>query len=273
MWSGWNSWVTECVTSGLESQHSRAPKVYRPERDYHVPVARKDCMEVDCDVSTPPNCYHEHEYKRPAPPVRRAERKYYRPEPPDCIPECDCHKKKLNKIKTMLVVAETKIQKVGALLVDAPIGVEWDNTKGAISHHIHLEPLGDPVFRPVVLKNKLVNEGFITVRMTVIDNDPMPCPDVRKFQPVTVVIPFQSIHDIHGICPGDHVHEFAKVEGLLVSGVPCPAKAHQAGTSLQLDIKAILAVRIIVSRECILSVPGTIKCFLSPDGEDNVEVE
>ncbi len=184
----------------------------------------------------------------------------YRPAPPDERPR-EPHPAKPDKLqlKTLVVVAEEKVQKVGELAIPAPIGVCCDAHTGDLTHCIRLEPVGDPVFRPLVLKDKLVNEGFLTVRVHVDDKDPQPCPDVRKQQAILVSIPFQSIHDLQGICPGDHVQEFAKIEALIVTGIPTACSPGQSGSVLHLNLKAILEVHIIVARECIVSVSGDIK--------------
>lgn len=189
----------------------------------------------------------------------------HQPTPPTCQPKPVCRppSHKLN-LKALVVVAEDTMQKMGELVIPAPIGVSCDPVTGRISHNVRLEPVGEPVLRPILIKDKVVNEGFVNARLIVENNDPQPCPDVRKTNSSLVVIPFQSIHDIQGICPSDHVQEFAEIEALLVSCTPAPCPTGQTGNLMQLHLKAILNVHIVVARECIVVVSGDLLHCLPP---------
>ncbi|HHW09326.1 MAG TPA: hypothetical protein GXX29_05075 [Firmicutes bacterium] len=183
--------------------------------------------------------------------VNSSRRPYGKLRPPD---------KRPLKIKTQILVADESFQKIGDVEITAPPGVGFDHEKGELNRNIIAEAVGAPVLTPTILKDKLVNEGFVKVRLLVEDCDPNPCPDPRKTITQTVVVPFQSVHDICGIKPGDHIQEFPSVEALLVSAVPGVSSGD--GCTTRLRLKAILCIRVIVTRECIVSVPAEVVCCL-----------
>ncbi|MGI6083280.1 MAG: hypothetical protein ACOYEP_10440 [Limnochordia bacterium] len=164
------------------------------------------------------------------------------------------------RVKTLIVIAEECVQKVGSHTIEAPVGVGVDK-HGKLTHPIRLEAVGDPVFNPTILEDKLINEGFIRARLIV--DDPDPCPDTHKPLTQLVTIPFQTVHDIPGIKPGDHIQEFSKIEALLVSATPVSCVADSA-TVVSLALKIVLQVDVIIARECIISVPAEIlRCMPS----------
>ena len=248
MWGAWSSWAT-----AYPSKTNRGPQPFHPCQPCQPPAP--PCHRATAPVYNPPDWRPPDRHQPDWQPTDRHKQDYGSHE--------ECCKERQLTLKTLVVIAEEKLQKVGNLVIPAPLGVTCD-ANGNLSHQITLVPIGEPSFRPVVLKNKLVNEGFLTVRVEVTDNDPQPCPDVRKFPPVIVVIPFQSIHDIPGICPGDHVQEFARIEALLVSGVPGACSPTHSGTAVQLDLKAILEVHLIIAREAVISVAADLIHFLPP---------
>ncbi|HHT27873.1 MAG TPA: hypothetical protein GXZ82_11585 [Firmicutes bacterium] len=215
-----------------------------------------------------PSRYHDYE-RRPKP-------RYHEDDPHDDMERHDeheaardrfepkrCHDDRhLLELKTKLVVSEETFQKVGVIDITAPPGVGFDALTGKTTHRMYLEPIGCPTLKPVVLHDKLVNEGFLRARLVIEDLDPHPCPDVRKQSAIQVVIPFQSIQDIKGICPGDHVQEFTEIEGLLVSATPGICDAN--GNTAKLTLKAILKVRALITRECVVAVKGKLVQVLPP---------
>lgn len=215
----------------------------------------KDNLMRPCDPDSPHHLHHE----APHPPCCDGMPGFH-DVCPDLCDEENCKPKRKLTLKALVVVAEDSFQKIGDVEVTAPPGVGIDPHTGKATIPMHLEPIGAPVFKPVVLQDKLVNEGFLRVRLIVDDLDPHRCPDVRKETPMQFVIPFQSIRDMEGICPGDLVQEHAEIEGLLISVTPSICDPN--GTTVQLTLKAILKVDVVVSRECLVTVVGkTLRCL------------
>lgn len=159
------------------------------------------------------------------------------------------------KIKTLAVIAKKTVQKVGDLEITAPVGVGIDQTTGNLTAPVRLEILGEPVLKPRIIKNHLINEGFVPAKLIVEDNDPEPCTDIRKGFVQRVFIPFQSVLEFEGIKPGDDIQEKIKVKSTSVMGFPDVRPPGLAGTKVKLILKVILKVKIIISRECIIAVP------------------
>lgn len=158
-------------------------------------------------------------------------------------------KQEEKRIKTDLVIFKRTIHIFGNLEIDAPIGVGIDKETGNLTKPVHLEPFGEIVLKPKVLKDKLINEGFISARLIVDDNDPEPCPDIRKGNVKQVFIPAQSVLEIKGIKSEDDVHEYIKIESLSVFGLP---DINQNAVKLFLNV--ILEVKLIITRECIIEI-------------------
>ncbi len=170
-----------------------------------------------------------------------------------CEPKCDKHSHK-KKIKTLAIIAERSVQKIGDLTITAPIGVGIDKTTGDLTVPVRLEAIGEPVLKPKIIHDKLINEGFVRAKLIVEDNDPEPCPDVRKGLTKEIYIPIQRVIEIKGICPGDHIQEFAKIKSLSVFAFPDKLQSGFAGTKVKLILKVILDVKIIIAREEIVTV-------------------
>lgn len=197
----------------------------------------RDCFSGDHD-----GCNHEekcerHEHHRP------------KPRPP--------HGDRRLHIKTLVVIAEECVQKMGSFTIDAPVGVGID-ANGKLTHPVRLEPIGEPILGSTIIENKLINEGYVRAKLIVEDIDPKPCADVRKFVPQVVTIPFQTVHDIPGIRPGDHIQEFSRIEALVVSGTPVPCPPGASGSVVALGLKIVLEVKVVIARECIIAVPAEI---------------
>lgn len=169
----------------------------------------------------------------------------------------NCHKRNCNnenshkRIKTSVVIAKKVVQKVGDLVIDAPIGVGIDKATGNLTKPVHLELFGDIVMKPKIIKGKLINEGFVPTRLIVEDNDPEPCPDVRKGIIKQVFIPVQSVIEIKGIKPCDDVDEKIKIESFSVFGLP---DTSQGLAKIKLILKVVLKVKVLISRECVIPV-------------------
>lgn len=158
------------------------------------------------------------------------------------------------KIKALVVIAEKNVEKIGDLTITAPIGIGIDKATGDLTVPVRLEAVGEPIMKPKIIHEKLINEGFVRAKLIVEDNDPEPCPDVRKGQTKEVFIPLQSVIEIKGILPGDHIQEFTKIVSLSVFAVPDKPQSGSTGTIVKLILKVILDVRIIISREEIVTV-------------------
>jgi hypothetical protein len=166
---------------------------------------------------------------------------------------CDKHSHE-KKIKALVVIAEKDVQKIGDLTITAPLGVGIDKTTGDLTVPVLLEAIGEPVLKPKIIPDRLINQGFLHAKLIVEDIDPEPCPDVRKGITKEIFIPIQSVIEIEGICPGDHIQEFAEIESLTVFGVPDKPQSGSAGTKVKLILKVILDVKIIIAREDLITV-------------------
>ncbi|MHB8182515.1 MAG: hypothetical protein ACYDDN_01970 [Candidatus Desulforudaceae bacterium] len=156
-------------------------------------------------------------------------------------------------IKSLVVLVDRKIHKVGKLQIPAPVGVGIDKTTGELNPPVRLELVEDVVLRPKIMKDLLINNGTVKVKLIVDDHDPGPC-SAKKVIVKPLLVPVQSILKIKGIRPGDHIQEFVKVKSLLVFGFP-DSTSPSLGTKVRLDIKVILRVRIIIAREEVLTIP------------------
>jgi hypothetical protein len=266
----WN--YAEFPSNGPSRRHQESSTPRRPPRP-----PKPDSFEPPClsgrspGPPCPPEPSRYHDYPR------RVMSRYHDDDPHDDMDRQDereiakkdrhdhercCDDMHQLELKTKLVVSEETFQKVGVIDITAPPGIGFDALTGKTTHRLFLEAIGCPTLKPVVLHNKLVNEGFLRARLVIEDMDPNPCPDVRKQNAIQVVIPFQSIQDIKGICPGDHVQEFPEIEGLLVSATPGICDPN--GNTAKLTLKAILKVRALITRECIVSVVGKLVQVLPP---------
>lgn len=184
-------------------------------------------------------------------------------------PECDKDSNK-KKIKALVVIAEKNVQKIGDLTISAPIGVGIDKTTGDLTVPVRLEAMGEPVLRPKIIHDKLINEGFVRAKLIVEDNDPEPCPDVRKGLTKEIFIPIQRVIEIKGISPGDHIQEFAEIKSLSVFAVPDKPQSGFAGAKVKLILKVILDVRIIIAREEIITVSTKDDCCCNQEADSAI---
>lgn len=180
------------------------------------------------------------------------------PKQPYPVTNYNCHTscppKKEKKIKTFVVIAEENIQKVGDLVIDAPIGVDINKISGVLTVPVILKPIGQPVMTPKIIKDKLINEGLVHVKLIIENNDPQPCPGIQKNIWKQLTIPVQDVREIKGIEPGDQIEEIVEIESLSVFGLPSCPQSGQVGTVGKLIIKVILKVRIIITRLEILTI-------------------
>jgi len=183
-----------------------------------------------------------------------------------CFPAKPKPKEK-RKVKGLIVIAEETVQKTGQLEIPAPVGITVDPETGNLMPPVQLEPLAEPVLQPQIIPDKLVNEGSVLVKLVVKDIDPNPCPDTSKFPPKQVVVPIQSVHEIIGIKPGDHIQEFPEVEFLSATAIH-DSLQESAGTTLRLALKVIVKSKIIIARECIFLAAVDILRCLPPDGKN-----
>ncbi|MHB1393280.1 MAG: hypothetical protein ACYCYE_09420 [Clostridia bacterium] len=158
------------------------------------------------------------------------------------------------RIKALVVIAEKNVQKIGDLIIIAPIGVGIDQLTGDLSVPVRIEAIGKPCLKPKIINDVLINEGFVRAKLIVEDIDPEPCPDIRKGIQKEILIPVQSVIEIKGIRPGDHIQEFTEIKSLSVFGIPERPPHGSVGTQVKLIIKVILDVKIIIAREEIITV-------------------
>lgn len=159
-------------------------------------------------------------------------------------------------IKASLIIAKEKIQKVGELQITAPIGVGVDQKTGNLTIPVQLEIVGEPVLKAKIIDNKLINEGFVPAKIFTKDSN-FYSETVQKFAQ-QVFIPFHSIVEIKGIKPSDDVEEKFTVESTSVMGVPGICDSSLAGSVATLFLRVILKVEILISRNCIISIPAQI---------------
>ncbi|NLN18925.1 MAG: hypothetical protein GX162_06605 [Firmicutes bacterium] len=284
-WGSWGSW-------GYSTSYDEPPEPRRREPEPLYPIC-SDCgrprdprvhrcpqmhtrrLGDEYSSHEPHDAYddHErddrlegHEYRRDRPPQERRELRDHREHREHNGHRANGRNSRRRphddrlRVKTLIVIAEECVQKVGSHTIQAPVGVGVDK-HGKLTHPVRLEAVGDPVFNPTILEDKLINEGFIRARLIV--DDPDPCPDAQKAITQLVTIPFQTVHDIPGIKPGDHIQEFSKIEALLVSATPVSCIADST-TMVSLALKIVLKVDVIIARECIISVPAKIlRCMPS----------
>lgn len=129
-----------------------------------------------------------------------------------------CEKEKL--IKCKVVIAQKHVQKVGTLIIPAPIGVGIDIDTGKLTSPVLLESCGEPVFTPKITDNTLINQGYVPVKLIVKENCMEFCGIANKVFSEKFFIPFQSEIKLKGIKPDDEIDEKLKIESLAVFGFP-----------------------------------------------------
>lgn len=159
----------------------------------------------------------------------------------------------IKKIKTLVLLHKDTIIKVGEGILPAPIGVDIDSKTGNLTVPVEVVPVGEIVLNPKIVKNLLVNEGFLKIKLISYSPDPEPCLEARKCTVKETTIPVHSIHKIKGICPDDIVHEKVEIKSISVMAIPDDTE-QTLGTKLNLVIKVILEVKLSVLREEIISV-------------------
>ncbi|ABZ82649.1 hypothetical protein HM1_0024 [Heliomicrobium modesticaldum Ice1] len=155
----------------------------------------------------------------------------------------------------MVVVAEKEVKKVADLTIPAPVGVGLDPHTGQLTASVELEPFGEPQLQPKIINNMVINEGIICVKLIVKDNDPAPCPDVRKGFEKKICIPVQTVLECKGIQPDDDIQEKVCISALSVFAVPANSTTGTAGNVVNLILKAILDVKMVIAREEVITIP------------------
>lgn len=155
--------------------------------------------------------------------------------------------KKKRSVKALVVKAERTVQKVGAIQVCAPVGVNIDSKTGELLTPVELKLLGEPVFTPTVVPCKLINHGLQKACLIVKRARPSNC-DYVVTSKVDLDIPIFGMHDIPDIQPGDHVQEKAEVESIDIRGIRDP-NANECGAGKILIIKIVYKVEVCVARE------------------------
>lgn len=153
------------------------------------------------------------------------------------------------RIKVNAVICQDQVQIAGDLLLAAPAGVVLDPATGLLDPAVTLVA-GATIIRTItVLPNKVVIQGVVQASLLV--------------DGVVVIalleIPFQSIVDCCGALPGDTVQiHNSVIEGVTVSPVQIPV----AGVLiLNLVLKVILSFCVVVARESIVALNGTVELF------------
>ncbi|NMB20311.1 MAG: hypothetical protein GX979_05550 [Firmicutes bacterium] len=149
------------------------------------------------------------------------------------------------RIITHVVIAEIEATKIASLEMKAPIGVDVELETGELTKLVSITPLSEPVLRRTILPGKLINEGFLKVKLMVEGND----------LEHTLYLPIFSVTEIEGIQPGDHVLEFSELEHSSVSGLPDVVPLGQSNYQVKLFVRVLLKLQITVTREEIVSLP------------------
>lgn len=163
-------------------------------------------------------------------------------------------KTRTKSIRCATVVAKRILHKIGAIDIDAPIGIGINTTTGEPTIPLVLIPLGEPLLTPLVIKDKLINQGHLPVKLVVDDNKSDLCSDVKKGISFRFNIPIQHEARIHGVMPGDCVQEKAQIELLSIWGFPKSQLNKGACPGAKLVLKVILKVEVVVLREEFLKV-------------------
>ncbi|RYD05332.1 hypothetical protein N752_09815 [Desulforamulus aquiferis] len=111
--------------------------------------------------------------------------------------------------------------------------------------------MGNVVLKPEIEKNLLINQGYLKLKLIFNDPCPSSCSAARSKISREVIVPVQSVHKIDNLCPDDHVQEKVKVKAISVRGVPDSANCQK----WNIIIKVILEVKLVISREELVSVP------------------
>lgn len=161
----------------------------------------------------------------------------------------------LKETKTQVTVFKETIIKVGETTIPTPIGVDINPKTGKIKVPVKITPLCDAVLTPEIVKDLLINEGFIKLQLTFKVSELETCPDVRKIITKEVFVPIQSVHKIDHICPDDNIHERTKIKAITIRGIPDNSMPNSVGTKINLIIKVILEVKLTISREVVVCAP------------------
>lgn len=149
------------------------------------------------------------------------------------------------RIITNVVIAEIEATKIASLELEAPLGVGVDLETGDLTKLVKVIPIGEPVLRRTILPGKLINEGFLKVKL-MVEGD-----DLER----TLYLPIFSVTEIEGIQPGDHVLEFSELEHSSVSGLPDVVPLGQSCYQVKLFVRALLRIQITVTREEVIFLP------------------
>lgn len=169
---------------------------------------------------------------------------------------CPFYYLKPKLIKALIVIAERCVSKTGDLELAAPPGLNVNMATGEFTVPVKVMPTDEPIIRTKVMKDKLITEGLLPVRLT-IGKDPH-CSD-QPAKHTDLLIPFNFVEEVCGICPGDHVQEKVCIQALSVFGVPVKLDANTCGENIKIIIEANLNIDILIAREEV------IKCYCEVD--------
>ena len=161
-------------------------------------------------------------------------------------------KKEKRLVKALVVKAELEVQKTGKLQIAAPLGVRVNSATGEIQTPLELELLGEPVFTPTIVPNKLLNHGLQKACLVV--RKPGGDCKLALSSKTKLDIPIYGMHDIPCLEPGDHIQERAKVESIDLRGIKDP-DFQGCETRYVLLITVVYKVKVIIARERLVPIP------------------
>ena len=156
-------------------------------------------------------------------------------------------------MKALVVKAQLTVQKIGAIQIAAPLGIEINDKTGELKTPVELKLFDQPVFSPTIVPCKLINHGLQKASLVVHKTGLADC-NFAVASKLDLDIPIFGMHDIPHIQPGDHVHEKAEVESIDIRGIRDPNDKGCGEKSILL-IKIIYKVDVTISREETICIP------------------
>ncbi|HKM42883.1 MAG TPA: hypothetical protein VJZ70_02720 [Limnochordia bacterium] len=160
--------------------------------------------------------------------------------------------KKKRLVKALVVKADLNVQKTGRIQVAAPLGVRVDPNTGEVETPLELKLLGQPVFTPTIVPDKLINHGLQKACLLV--HRPGGDCKLSISSKTNLDIPIYGMHDIPCIQAGDHIQETAEVESIDIRGIKDPGY-QGCETKNMLIITVVYKIKVVIAREELIRIP------------------
>ena len=160
--------------------------------------------------------------------------------------------KKKRCIKALVVKAELTVEKTGRIEVAAPLGVRVCGKTGQLETPLELKLLGEPVFTPTIVPNKLIDHGL--QKACLVLHRPSGDCSLSVASATNLDIPIYGTHEVPCIEVGDRVREKAEVESIDIRGIREPGY-QGCETKNRLIITVLYKVKIVVLREEVVCIP------------------